>query len=202
VFGGGKSRPYFYTPYAQHFAGNTLMALQLRVHGDPLALAPTAEKVIHELAPQLPVFQVQTMRQALYTLNGLLLFQIGATLASIMGGLGLTLAVIGLYGVISYSASQRTHEIGLRLALGATRGTVFRMIYRQSIPILAAGLGLGLVVAALAAKAVGSFVVVSVSDPGTYALVGTVLALAALASCYFPARRAMAVEPMVALRED
>jgi putative ABC transport system permease protein len=119
-----------------------------------------------------------------------------------MGGLGLTLAVIGLYGVVSYAISRRVHEIGLRMALGASRGDVFKMIYRQSIVIVAAGLGTGLAVALLAAQAVGSIVVVSVWDPVTYVIVGTALTLAALASCYLPARRAMAVEPMVALRED
>jgi predicted permease len=199
---GGKLRPFIYIPYAQHSQGNTLMVFQLRTEMDPLTVAATAQKAIHALAPQLPIFQVQTMRQGLYTMNGLLLFQIGATLAAIMGGLGLTLAVIGLYGVVSYAVSRRVHEIGLRMALGASRGAVFKMIYRQSIVIIAAGLGIGLVVALAAARAVGSFVVVSVWDPTTYAMVGTVLALAALASCYAPAHRAMAVEPMVALRED
>jgi ABC-type antimicrobial peptide transport system permease subunit len=202
LFGGGKSRPYFYLPYAQHIAANSFMVFQLKTHGDPLALAPTVEKTIHALAPQLPLFQVQTMRQALYTLNGLLLFEIAASLAAIMGGLGLTLAAIGLYGVISYAVSQRVHEIGLRMALGATRGAVFKMIYRQSILIVAAGLGIGLIVAVMAARAVGNFVVVSVRDPATYAVVMAALGLVALASCYLPARRAMAVEPMVALRED
>ena len=201
-FGGGKSSPYIYIPYAQHIAGNSLMVFQLRAKGDPLALAPTVEKIVHSLAPQLPMFQVQTMRQALYTMNGLLLFQIAASLAAIMGGLGLVLAVVGLYGVISYTVSRRVHEIGLRMALGATRGMVFKMIYRQSIVIVAIGLGIGLVVALLAAQAVGSFVVVSVRDPATYAVVMTVLGLVALASCYLPARRAMTLEPMVALRED
>jgi predicted permease len=202
IFGGGKSRPFLFLPYAQHIANNTLMVVQLRTHGDPLTLAPTVEKTVHALSPQLPVFQLQTMRQALYTLNGLLLFQIGASLAAVMGILGLTLAIIGLYGVISYAVSQRVHEIGLRMALGATRGTVFKMIYRQSIRIVAAGLAIGLVVAVLAAQTVGSFVIVSVKDPSTYGIVVAVLALVALASCYLPARRAMAVEPMTALRED
>jgi ABC-type antimicrobial peptide transport system permease subunit len=114
----------------------------------------------------------------------------------------LTLAVIGLYGVVSYTVGCRVHEIGLRMALGASRGSVFRMIYRQSMVIIGAGLGIGMALAILAAQAAGSFVVVSVKDPSTYALVGMVLALAALASCYLPARRAMAVEPMAALRED
>jgi predicted permease len=202
IFGGAKSRSFFFLPYAQHFEGNTLMVFQLRTTGDPLALAQTAEKAIHSLAPELPLFQVQTMRQGLYTLNGLLLFQIGAVLAAVMGGLGLTLAVIGLYGVVSYSVGRRIHEIGLRMALGATRASVFGMIYRQSMVIVAIGLGVGLALAMLAAKAAGSFVVVNVWDPLTFGVVATTLALAALGACYLPARRAMAVEPMTALRED
>ena len=202
LFAVGKARPFFYIPYAQHVRGNSLMVFQLRTQTDPLAVAQTAEKAIHSLAPELPIFQVQSMHEALYTLNGLLLFQIEATLAAIMGGLGLTLAVIGLYGVVSYAVSRRVHEIGLRMALGASRGAVFRMIYRQSIAIVGAGLGIGLLVALAAARMVGTFVVVSVWEPTTYVVVGGVLALAALAACYAPARRAMTVEPMVALRED
>ena len=202
IFGGGKSRPYFYIPYAQHFKGNSLMVFQLRSNRDLLSLMPMVEKTVHTLAPQLPIFQVQTMRQGLYTMNGLLLFQIGASLAAIMGGLGVTLAVIGLYGVVSYAVGRRVHEIGLRMALGASRGSVFRMIYRQSIVIIATGLGAGLLVAFLVSGAVSSIVVVSVRDPATYAAVMAVLAVAALAACYFPARHAVAVEPMTALRED
>jgi predicted permease len=202
IYGGAKSRPYFYLPYAQHFKGSTLMVFQIRSNRELLALTPVVEKTIHALAPQLPIFQVQTMRQALYTVNGLLLFQIGASLAAIMGGLGLTLAVIGLYGVVSYAVGRRIHEIGLRIALGASRGSVFRMIYRQSVVIVAIGLGFGVALALLVARAVSGFVTVNVWDPLTYVMVGTVLATAALASCYFPARYATAVEPMVALRED
>ena len=202
IWGGGKSSPYIYLPYAQHLQGATLMIFQLKTDGDPLALVPAAEKTIHALAPQLPIFDVQSMRQGLYSLGGLLIFQIGASLAAVMGALGLTLAVIGLYGVVSYAASQRTHEIGLRMALGASRSAVFTMIYRQSIPIIVAGLGVGLAVALVAARAVGSLVIVSVWAPSTYVVVVSVLALAALASCYLPARRAMVLEPMVALRED
>ena len=202
LFGGAKTRPYVYIPYAQHLKGNTLMVFQLRSGRDPMALIPTVQKTVQALAPQLPIFQVQTMRDGLYTMNGLLLFQIGASIATIMGGLGLTLAVVGLYGVVSYTVGCRVHEIGLRMALGASRSSVFRMIYRQSVLIIAAGLGIGMVVAILAARTAGSFVVVSVKDPATYAMVGAVLGIAALASCYLPARRAMAVEPMVALRED
>jgi predicted permease len=199
---GGKQGPYFYIPYAQHVAGNTLMVFQIRTAQDPATLIPAMEHTVHEIAPQLPVFQVQTMRESLYTLNGLLLFQIGATVTGIMGGLGLMLAVIGLYGVVSYVVSRRVHEIGLRMALGASRRGVFAMIYRQSLAMIATGLGVGLAVGLLAAKAAGQFVVVSAWDPATFATVATVLALAALGSCYGPARRAMTVEPMVALREE
>jgi predicted permease len=201
-FFAGKTKPFFYLPYAQDIAGATLMTFQMRTRAAPAALAPEIEKTVHAIAPDLPVFEVQTMRDGLYTLNGLLTFQIGAALAAIMGALGLTLAVIGLYGVVSYAVSRRVHEIGLRMALGATRGTMFQMIYRQSLPIVGWGLGIGLALALLAGRAVASFVVVSVWDPATYAGVATVLALVALGSCYLPARRAMAVEPVVALRED
>jgi ABC-type antimicrobial peptide transport system permease subunit len=199
---GAKTRPYFYLPYAQHVKGNSFLVLQVKTQGDPLALTTAVEKTIHSLAPQLPLFQVQTMHEALYSPNGLLLFQFGAGLAAMMGGLGLVLAVIGIYGVISYAVGQRIHEIGLRMALGATRGSVFSMIYRQSMRIVAVGLGIGLVVALLAARAVGSFVIVSAWDPATFGTVVSALTLAALASCYLPARRAMAVDPMVALRQD
>jgi predicted permease len=202
IYAGAKRQPFLYLPYAQHIKGNTLMVFQLRSDRDVPGLSADGEKAIHSLAPQLPVFQVQTMRQGLYTMNGLLLFEIGATLAAIMGALGLVLAVIGLYGVVSYAVGCRVHEIGLRMALGASRGSVFRMIYRQSIVIVAIGLGAGLGVALLVAHAVDSMVIVSVWNPATYALVIVVLALAALSSSYLPARRAMALQPMVALRED
>jgi len=202
LFGGGKTLPFAYLPYAQHIAGNTLMVFQLKVDRDPLALAPTVEKLVHDVSPGLPVFQVQTMRQGLFTLNGLLLFQIGATIAALMGGLGLTLSVIGLYGVVSYAVSRRVHEIGLRMALGATRGSVFKMIYRQSFLMIGGGLVIGLALALLIARTVSSFVVVNVWDPLTYLVVVGSLTFAAFVSCYFPARRATAVDPMVALRED
>jgi ABC-type antimicrobial peptide transport system permease subunit len=178
------------------------MVFQLRSQQNPSALIPIVEKTIRSLAPQLPIFQVQTMRQGMYTMNGLLIFQIGASLAAIMGGLGLTLAVIGLYGVVSYAVGRRVHEIGLRIALGASRASVFGMIYRQSAVIIASGLGIGLAVAFFVAQAAGSMVIVSAKDPTTYVFVVTVLGIAALGSCYLPARRAMAVEPMAALRED
>ena len=199
LFGGGKTLPFVFLPYSQHFAGNSLMAFQLRTERDPLTLATATEKSIHDVAPGLPIFQVQSMRQGLYTMNGLLLFQIGASIAAIMGALGLTLALIGLYGVVSYAVSRRMHEIGLRMALGASRGNVFMMIYRQSMLMIGGGLAIGLALALVVARTAASFVVVNAWDPWTFAAVSGVLSIAALGSCYLPARRAMAVEPMVVM---
>ena len=202
IYAGGKSQPYFYLPYAQHFKGNTLMVFQLRSNRDLLSLTPAVEKTIHSWRRNFQSLKCIPCARRLETTNGLLLIQIGASLAAIMGGLGLTLAVIGLYGVVSYAVGRRIHEIGLRIALGASRGSVFRMIYRQSVIIIAAGLAFGVTLALLVAQAVRAFVTVSVWDPVTYLIVAIILAMAALASCYFPARYATAVEPMVALRED
>jgi ABC-type antimicrobial peptide transport system permease subunit len=202
LYTGGKSQPFFYIPYAQHFNQNSLMTFQLKSGRNLNSIRFIVEKIIHGIAPQLPIFQIQTMHEALYTLNGLLLLQIGAVLAAIMGGLGLILAVVGLYGVLSYTVGRRVHEIGIRMALGASRGAVFHMIYQQAFVIIGAGLGLGLAIALLAARAVGSFVIVSVWEPMTYLCISMALSLAALFACYFPARRAMVMEPTAALREN
>ena len=142
------------------------------------------------------------MRQALYTLNGLLMFQLGASLAAVLGGLGLVLSVIGVYGVISYSVSQRTREIGIRMALGAQPGAILGLVLRQGIIIVACGLVLGLALALASSKIVGKFLVVSGADPLTYCTVSAALTLVALAACYLPARRSTRVNPIVALRHE
>ena len=171
LFGGGKAGALLLIPYAQHLAGYTLMVFQIRTRRRSVSHGASVEKRIHALAPQLPIFQVQTLREALYSGTDCCIFQIGATLTAMMGGLGLTLAVIGLYGVVSYAVSRRVHEIGVRMALGASRTEVFKMIYRQSVVIVALGLGIGLALALGAARAVGSVVVVSAWDPVTYLVV-------------------------------
>ena len=165
-------------------------------------MIPEIERTIHSLAPDLPVFEVKTMRQALYTLNGLLMFQLGASLAAVLGGLGLILSVIGVYGVISYSVSQRTQEIGIRMALGAQPGSILGLVLRQGIIIVGAGLVVGLAIALASSKLVGKFLVVSGADPLTYFTVSSALTLVALAACYLPARRSTKVNPIVALRHE
>ena len=193
--------PYFYLPFAQKYM--TPATLQLRTKGAPESMAATILGIIRSMEPAMPTFDVQTMMQAMDTPNGLMLFQLGASLAAILGILGLVLAIVGVYGVISYSASQRTHEIGVRMAIGAQPGQVLRMIFRQGFLIVAFGLVLGILAALGISQLVGSLLVgVGGADPLTYSAVSIVLAAVALLACYIPARRAMRVDPMVALRHE
>jgi putative ABC transport system permease protein len=198
----GTINPYFYLPFAQHYAINSLEALQVRTAMAPESMIPTIERVIESLAPELPVFDVKTMNEALNTLNGLLVYQLGAMLAAALGILGLALALVGVYGVISFAASQKTHEIGIRMALGAQPAQILKMIFRQGLVIVALGLAVGLGAALAVAKVVGNFLVVSPTDPLTYITVSLVLTTVALLACYIPARRAMRVDPMEALRYE
>ncbi len=193
---------YFYVPYAQHHEVNSLETLQVRAAGSPELMIPEVERVIATVAPDLPVFDIETMTEALNTLAGLLIFKIGAAHAAAFGILGLILAIFGVYGVISYVASQRTHEIGIRMALGARSQDILRMILGQGIIIVGAGLTIGLAAAFSAARVVRNFVVVSATDPLTYLIVSATLTLVAVLACYIPARRATKVDPMVALRYE
>ena len=193
---------HFYVPYAQHDEANSLETLQVRTAGAPELLIPEVERVVATVAPDLPVFDVETMTDALNTLAGLLIFKIGAALAAAFGILGIILATVGVYGVISYVASQRTHEIGIRMALGAHSQDILRMILGQGIVIVGAGLTIGLAAAFSAAHVVRNFVTVSATDPLTYLIVSATLTLVAVLACYIPARRATKVDPMVLLRYE
>jgi putative ABC transport system permease protein len=192
----------FYVPFLQHQIGNSLQALQLRTAGAPEMMIPEIEHAIESLAPQLPVFDVQTMSQALNTLNGLLFYKIGAVLAALLGMLGLILAIVGVYGVVSYAATQKTHEIGVRMALGAQPADILKMVFREGLLIVGIGLVVGIGGALAAGQVVGSFLTVSARDPVTYATVTAILLIVALSACFIPARRAMRVDPMVALRYE
>ncbi len=198
----GPFSPMFYAPFLQHQIGNSLQALQLRTAVAPESMIPEVEREIEKLAPQLPVFDVQTMSQALNTLNGLLFYKIGAALAALLGMLGMILAIVGVYGVVSYAAAQKTHEIGVRMALGAHPAQILKMVFREGLFIIGIGLVVGVLGALAAGRVVGSFLTVSARDPITYLVVTGLLTLVALAACFIPARRAMRVDPMVALRYE
>jgi len=193
--------PYFYVPFAQKYIAPA--TLQVRTKAAPESMASGILGIIRGIEPAMPTFDVQTMTKALDTINGLMLFQLGASLAALLGCLGLLLAIVGVYGVVSYAASQRTHEIGVRIALGAQPEKILKMIFRQGLLIVGVGLGVGILAALGISKMVGSLLVgVGAADPLTYAAVSIVLALVVLAACYVPARRAMKVDPMVALRYE
>lgn len=199
----GSFGNYLYFSLAQKYNYEESVTLQLRTSLPLAAANREVVNTIHSLAPTMPVFGIQTTSEALDTTNGLLLYQIGAGLAAALGILGFTLAIIGVYGVVSYSASQRTHEIGIRMALGAQPLQVMRMILGQGFFIIGAGLVVGILAAAGFARVVGSFLSgVSPLDPLTYVGASILLAAMALLACYVPARRAMRVDPMVALRYE
>jgi predicted permease len=196
----GPIAPFFYLPFAQHYTFNSLETLHVRTYGAPETMIPEVQRLIQTLSPGLLVFDVETMKQGLYTLSGLLIFQLGAGLAAALGGLGLILAMVGVYGVLSIAASQRTHEIGIRIALGANPSDVLKMILGQGALLVLMGLVVGLAAAFVAARVTRTFLIVSPTDPLTYLTASSLLALIALAGCLIPARRAMRVDPIVALR--
>lgn len=193
--------PFFYMAFAQ----NRLLpvTLQVRTYGNPEAMGQDVIALVRSLAPAMPIAGAQTMTDALNSPNGLLFYQLGAGLAAAMGILGLILAIIGVYGVVEYMTAQRTHEIGMRLALGATPRGILRMVLRQGMSIIVVGSALGIIMAFAVARLLAHLLVgVSSSDPVTYAGVTLMLALVALAACYIPARRATRVDPMEALRYE
>ena len=193
-------RPYFYVPLEQDY--RLPATLQVRT-ANPRAMAREIQDTIRMQAPMLPIFDVQTMTQALDSVNGLVLFKVGAGLAASLGVLGLLLAIVGVYGVVSYAASQRTHEIGVRVALGAQRRQILTMILAQGFVLVGVGLGAGILASMTLSILVRKFLLgVNALDPVTYLGVTALLALIALAACYVPARRVMRVDPMVALRHE
>src|SRR5690348_1648759 len=193
--------PYFYVPFTQKYMAPA--TLQVRTRTRPESMASGILGIIREIEPAMPTFDARSMTKALDSINGLMLYRLGAGLAALLGGLGLLLAIVGVYGVISYAASQLTHEIGIRVALGAQPGQILKMIFRQGVLIVGVGLGVGILAALGISRAMGSVLVgVGGTDPLTYAVVSIFLAIVALAACWIPARRAMKVDPMVALRYE
>ncbi|HEY6306221.1 MAG TPA: ABC transporter permease [Candidatus Angelobacter sp.] len=197
----GPIEPFFFMPIAQNYIARE--TLQVRTSGKPSAAAKPVLEMIHSIQPALPVGDVQSMNQVMDGLGGFFIYRLGAAMAGALGLLGLALAIVGVYGVISYSAAQRTHEIGIRMALGALPGQAVKAIFRQGLIIVGCGIVLGVLAAAAIAKLVGSFLVgVSAIDPVTYLGVSLLLAAIALLASFIPARRASRVDPVIALRHE
>jgi predicted permease len=192
---------FFYVPITQH--ETTLATLQIRAAGAAESVAQETAMTVQAIAPTMPVYGVQTMSQALKGVGGLFLFKAGAVLAGTLGLLGLILATVGVYGVVSYTAAQRTREIGIRMALGAQPGQVLAMVCKQGMIIICAGLVIGLAAALAIGRVVGSFLMgVTGTDPITYASVTAILMLIGITACYVPARRAASLDPTEALRHE
>jgi predicted permease len=201
VFMGWNNESYFYVPLAQHF--ESFQTLQVRSSVPPESLIAEVQRTVQSLDPNMPLSDVQTMRESLGGPNGYFLFRVGAILAAAMGILGLTLAVVGVYGVVSFAASQRTHEIGIRMALGADKRDILRLVLRQGLVLVIAGVGLGLLLAFALTRPMATLLVgVSPTDLLTFSLATLLLAAVGFWACYAPARRAMSLDPMVALRYE
>jgi len=195
------SLPYFYVPIGQQYFSQRV--LQIRTQGNPQDWKLTAVKQIHTLDPNLPVYDVLTMEEALGGGNGFFLLNLGAGFAGTLGGLGLVLALVGVYGVVSYAASRRTHEIGIRMALGADRSRILGMVLRQGFGLALAGICVGMVVALGLARFLANLLFgIRPSDPITFAGVALLLVGISMLACYLPARRATRVDPLVALRYE
>ncbi|MGH9482058.1 MAG: FtsX-like permease family protein, partial [Terriglobales bacterium] len=196
----GPVGPYLYLPLAQSY--KTPAVLQIRAPGASFAsLAQAVRSQVAVLDPAMPVLDVEPMTQALDSINGLGLYQLGAGMAAAMGFLGLIMAVIGVYGVVAYSASQRTQEFGLRLALGASRAQVLRMVLRQGLWLTVLGIGAGVLLASALAGGLASMLTgVGQFDPLTYVAAALLLGAIALLASLVPALRALHTDPSAALR--
>jgi macrolide transport system ATP-binding/permease protein len=190
--------PTYFVPLAQHY----FPTVTLQVRSANAEIVRQLLALIDSIAPAMPVY-AGTMTESLNGVNGLFLFRLGATLTGVLGGLGLILAVVGVYGVMSYSVSQRTHEIGIRMALGAQRSQVLALVGRQGILVVIAGLAIGLLPAFAISQLIQDFLIgISPTDAMTYTAIPILLAMVAMAACFIPARRATQVDPMLALRNE
>jgi putative ABC transport system permease protein len=177
------------------------MTLVAHTSVEPLSLADSIRQEVWALDRNIPVTDVRTMEQILTTFTAQPRFN--TILLGVFGAVALILAAVGIYGVLSYSVTQRTHEIGIRIALGAGPRDVFKSIVGRALMLVLIGVGVGLAGAVALTRVMESLLFnVSATDPLTFALISVVLTGVALAACFVPARRATKVDPMVALRYE
>lgn len=197
-----EARPYFYLPFAQRYGMPA--TLIVRALGNPASLTNEVRNVVHHLDPDLPVYDLLTFDDHLaQSIMALMPLRMGATIAGVQGLLALLLAVLGLYAVVSFGVTNRTREIGVRMALGANTKNVLQLVASEGLRLTLIGIGIGLVFAVAVAFGL-SRVVFGVSAFDPVALAGVVLVLIATSAlaCWLPARRATRVDPMVSLRAE
>jgi putative ABC transport system permease protein len=196
-----ERQPYFYVPLEQNYS--SFRSLLIRSSGPPELLMTPIQDELRKLAPDVPIFDLRTSEQMVNGIEGFLMFRLAASLAAIMGALGLVLAVMSVYGIVSFAVSGRTQEIGIRMALGAEARDILTLVARQGLLLVIVGLAVGLIAAWALTRAMASLLIgVSTTDPLTYVAVAILLSVVALVACWIPARRALRVDPMVALRYE
>ena len=194
-----EEAPLVLVPLLQQNSGQQIV--HVRTNGDPMALEPAVERAIHDLNPDLAVFNPTSMKESMLVGNAF--ERIAVAFAGSFGLLALLLSAVGIYGVVAYSTRQRTHEIGIRMALGAAQSDVFKQVLGQGLRLALAGLGIGFVVAIVFTRFLrGMLFGVGTNDWLTFSVVPVVLLLVTMCACYLPARRAAQVEPMRALRTE
>ncbi|MEO8372061.1 MAG: ABC transporter permease [Candidatus Solibacter sp.] len=191
--------PAVYFPVAQNFASE--VNFLVRANGDPLTMARPVEQAIHGVDAALPVYGVRSLESSI---GGAFFAQrLGGSLLSFFGGLALVLAAVGMYAVLAYSVSQRSRELGIRMALGASRGDVLRLVLRHGLGLAGIGLAVGLALAVAVTRLMRSLLYgVSATDVQTIVSVSALLLLVILCACLLPARRATRIDPMTAMRNQ
>jgi putative ABC transport system permease protein len=198
---GVTAKPYaqLYRPIAQNPGRGLTVAI--RTAGDPLAIAAQARQALRAVDPELPLSDLRTMEDRIG--ENLAQPRVSMLLLAGFAGIALTLAAIGIYGVIAYAVAQRTREIGIRMALGATSADVRHLVVRQGMTPVLIGVVVGVAAALLLTRLMSSLLFgVSATDPATFAGVALFLAGIALAASWLPARRATRVQPVIALRQE
>ena len=194
-------QPALYSPYTQINSWKRWMSFAVRTQADPAAMTQAVKEQIWKVDSQLPITKVQTMNDVAAASFDARRFNM--FLLTLFAGLALVLAAVGVYGVMSYAVTQRTHEIGIRMALGAQVGNVMRLVMRGGLAITAVGVTIGLAGAFALTRLMRTLLfAVEPTDKATFAAVSLCLFLIALAACYIPARRATKVDPLKALRYE
>jgi putative ABC transport system permease protein len=194
-----SNRVQGYFPFAQMPQGG--MTIVVRGSGDPNQLISSARQQVKSLDPDQPIYSPRTMGEI--RAESVAPERLNLTLLSLFAGIALVLAIVGIYGVMSYSVTQRTHEIGIRMAIGASRADVFRMILGHGIKLTLVGVGVGLLGAFALTRLMATMLFgVEPTDATTFASIAVLLVAVALLACYLPGRRATKVEPVISLRYE
>src|SRR5205085_5049115 len=195
----GEVRAMSYWPHIE--LAYTAMTLVARTDGDPLNYVTAVRRDVQALDNDQPIASVYTMEQLMS--ESVARARFSTTLLAIFAGVALILAAVGIYGVMSYAVTQRTHEIGIRMALGADHRAVMRMVLRQGMTLAVIGVAAGLAASFALTRLLATLLFgVSTTDPTTFIAIALMLTVVAMGACFVPARRATRVDPMVALRYE